>query len=256
MRGTLNRPCSAAGASASAAGAPSGAATASCRKTLTRPKACDVGGTSAVATSCTRATAPTITSSWAANRSSSASVSASRDSLARWATSSREMDTSAILGAPGRAGRAHCSPAGAARARRSGAGRGPGQLAAGDDAPEPARQPPAGDRPAQRPGDVPALRAVAADRAQRGGRGVGLDSLADRADAQRLGEPDQRPDRRQLVGAAGQPGDQGGIELDLGDAEPGELGERRVAGAEVVEGETDPQVGKRPDGSRRLPGRA
>ncbi len=61
------------------------------RNTFCSGTACDVGGMSSAATSPTRATAPRITSSWPANTSSSASVTASRASRARCATSSRVM---------------------------------------------------------------------------------------------------------------------------------------------------------------------
>ena len=61
----------------------------SARNTFCSGTACEVGGISSAATSPTRATAPRMTSSWPANRSSSRSVTASRASRARCATSSR-----------------------------------------------------------------------------------------------------------------------------------------------------------------------
>ena len=56
---------------------------------------------SSAATSLTRATAPRITSSWPAKRSSSSSVTASRASRARWATSARLMPRRAADGVVG-----------------------------------------------------------------------------------------------------------------------------------------------------------
>ena len=64
--------------------------TTSSRSTLVSGTECEVGGMSAAVTSPTRATACRITSSWPAKRSSSSSVTASRDRRARCATSSRD----------------------------------------------------------------------------------------------------------------------------------------------------------------------
>ena len=63
IRGTRNFSSSTAGAPASTASRGSDGRTSSGRNTLVIGTACDVGGTSAAATSLTRATAPRITSS-------------------------------------------------------------------------------------------------------------------------------------------------------------------------------------------------
>ena len=71
IRGTRKRPSSAAGAQASACSCVRPGRRSSARKTFCSGTACEVGGISSAATSPTRATAPRMTSSWPANRSSS-----------------------------------------------------------------------------------------------------------------------------------------------------------------------------------------
>src|SRR5690606_32634890 len=86
IRGTRKRPSSAAGAPESACSCVSPGRTSSSRNTLVSGTACDVGGTTSVATSLTLATASRMTSSCPANRSRSSSVTAHTASLVRRAT--------------------------------------------------------------------------------------------------------------------------------------------------------------------------
>jgi hypothetical protein len=64
-----------------------------------------------------------------------------------------------------------------------------------------------------------------------------LDSFGDDPQAKSLGEADDRGDvaAGSWVGAH----DEGSVDFDLSDREPVEAGDRRVAGAEVIDGEVD-----------------
>src|SRR5690606_4431693 len=89
--GTRNRWSSTAGAPDRACSGVRPGRTSSGRYTLVSGRACELGGMSPSAASCTLATAEMISSSWAARWSSSSSFNASRDNRARCATSSRVM---------------------------------------------------------------------------------------------------------------------------------------------------------------------
>src|SRR5450631_4044703 len=102
IRGTEKRCCSEAGAPASASCAVRLRRTTSGRVTLLIGIGWDVAGTSSVATSFTRATDSRMTASSPDILSSSASLRSMRASMARWATSSREIADmpSSLVGRP------------------------------------------------------------------------------------------------------------------------------------------------------------
>ena len=69
-----------------------------------------------------------------------------------------------------------------------------------------------------------------------------LDALGDHVHAQARPEVDDRADDRRLAAVADDLRDEGAVDLQHVHREPGQVPERRVAGAEVVDGEADPQL--------------
>ena len=83
--------------------------------------------------------------------------------------------------------------------------------------------------------------------------GLGLDALGDDADAQAVGQRDHGLDDRP-VRLAVEPGHERPVDLDRVEGQVLQVGQRRVAGAEVVEDEPDAHVAQpveRPDARPR-----
>src|SRR4051794_10644841 len=104
-------------------------------------------------------------------------------------------------------------------------------------------------RRAQRLGEEVALRALAAEALERLELLDGLDALGDRAEAEAVGDVDDRRDDRGVVLLGAEPVDERAVDLDRVDRDALQARERRVAGAEVVEQDAN---AARPD---RLEGR-
>ena len=66
---------------------------------------------------------------------------------------------------------------------------------------------------------------------------LGLDALGDDVEAHRQRHRDDRADDLGVVGVVLDAGDERAVDLDLGHGEPAQVAQRRVAGAEVVDGE-------------------
>ncbi len=68
---------------------------------------------------------------------------------------------------------------------------------------------------------------------------VGLDAFGDCAQSEGVGQRDDGGDDGFVVGVGGDAGHEGAVDLDDVDREPFEVGQGRVAGAEVVDGDAD-----------------
>ena len=90
-------------------------------------------------------------------------------------------------------------------------------------------------------------------RAARAGRSVALrlDALGDDLEAEVVAERDDRAHDRGVVGVAVHVEHERAVDLELRDREPGEVGERRVAGAEVVDRDADAERLEPADDVRR-----
>ena len=84
-----------------------------------------------------------------------------------------------------------------------------------------------------------ALRLVAAQRAQVVEHVRALDALGDDLEPEAAREVDRGAHDQQVVDVADDAGDERAVDLDLVERQPLEVGERGVAGAEVVEREPD-----------------
>jgi hypothetical protein len=84
-------------------------------------------------------------------------------------------------------------------------------------------------------GEQEALDALAVEQAQGDELVLGFDPLGGHRAAQRPGQADQRGDDRLITRVTSQPGHEAAIDLDRVQGVLLEPGERRVAGAEVVE---------------------
>src|SRR6266545_6776696 len=82
-----------------------------------------------------------------------------------------------------------------------------------------------------------ALRTVAAEIMHDPLLSIALDSLGDELKPERLPEPDNPLEQREVVHAAVDLGRKAAVDLHDVDREPLQIGERRVAGTEVVERE-------------------
>ena len=102
-----------------------------------------------------------------------------------------------------------------------------------------------------------ALAGVAAELAQVGELGLVLDALGDRPQPERAAELDERLDQRVRLVRAGGGGDERAVDLQRVDRQLLQVGERGVAGAEVVDRDVQ-AVGRaaRAAARRRPPGRA
>src|SRR4051812_16165022 len=107
-----------------------------------------------------------------------------------------------------------------------------------------------GQRGAQ---EVP-LRRRAAEGGERVPALARLDSLGDDVEIQALRELDDRADDGGCVPLRRQLADDGAIDLDLGDRQARQLGERGMAGSEVVDDDADAAVGKPPEDVLRARG--
>ena len=87
-----------------------------------------------------------------------------------------------------------------------------------------------------------ALATVAADLAQARQLQRGLDALGDHRQAEGVAELDDGLDDRRVLGVDAQAVDERAVDLDRLDREPLQVGERRVAGAEVVDGEVQAEA--------------
>ena len=88
-----------------------------------------------------------------------------------------------------------------------------------------------------------ALRELATERAELGELLRRLDSLGDRAQAERVGEAHDRGADRGVLGLAPEPVDERPVDLQRLDREPLQVRHRRVAGAEVVDAEVHAERG-------------
>src|SRR5829696_1982589 len=96
-----------------------------------------------------------------------------------------------------------------------------------------------------------ALTAVAAHRAEARQLQWRLQALGDDGDAERVPEVDDRLDDRRVLGVEAEPGDEAAIDLDRLDREPLEVRERRIPGAEVVDGQVKSEAAQVAQGDRR-----
>ena len=97
----------------------------------------------------------------------------------------------------------------------------------------------------QRAAEVVALGAAAAQVDQRLQDALGLHALGDDVEAEVAGEVDRRADDHGVAVVVGHRGDEGAVDLDLVERQLLEVGERRLAGAEVVEREPDAERAQR-----------
>jgi hypothetical protein len=74
---------------------------------------------------------------------------------------------------------------------------------------------------------------------------LGLDALDDQGPVQRAGHRDHRRDDGLVLLVPAQASDEAPVDLENVEREPAQVGQRRVAGAEVVERQPDAQVGRR-----------
>ena len=96
-----------------------------------------------------------------------------------------------------------------------------------------------------------ALAAVAAHLAQAGQLQRRLQALGDHGDAERVAEVDDRLDDRRVLACRGRARRRSPVDLDRLDREALEVGQRRVAGAEVVDGEVQAEAAQVAQGDRR-----
>src|SRR5207302_7626408 len=89
-----------------------------------------------------------------------------------------------------------------------------------------------------RPAEIEALHVVTPVGGEPFERGAVLDAFGDDADAEAVGQLDDRTDDRRVVLVVEHVDDERLVDLDLVHGEALEVPERRVAGAEVVDGET------------------
>ena len=81
-----------------------------------------------------------------------------------------------------------------------------------------------------------------------------LDPLGQGLETEGLAQLDQGADQRPGLGRVGHGGDERAVDLEGVDGELLEIGQRGVAGAEVVDGDADPgRLERRPAGARRRP---
>src|SRR5258706_2948280 len=107
--------------------------------------------------------------------------------------------------------------------------------------------------PRQRRGEQLSLRQVAAERLQRLARLRELHALGEDAEAEVVREVDRAAHHGAVAGVGDEAGHERAIDLDLVDREALEMGERGVAGAEIVEGESHADAFQaREDGDRAL----
>ncbi len=90
--------------------------------------------------------------------------------------------------------------------------------------------------------DQIALREIAVERRKSTPDLGALDSLGDDVEAEVPGEIDRRADDRRVVRIVDHVGDEGAVDLELVDGQALEVRERRVAGAEVVDGKPDARL--------------
>mmetsp|Transcript_20721 Transcript_20721/g.38883 ORF Transcript_20721/g.38883 Transcript_20721/m.38883 type:complete len:265 (-) Transcript_20721:52-846(-) len=91
----------------------------------------------------------------------------------------------------------------------------------------------------QRPAEQIALHRLATLAAQEVELARGLDPLGQGLQAQRLGHADDGIDDGAVLGVLGQVAHEGLVDLELADAELLQMAERRIAGAEVIDGQAD-----------------
>ena len=96
-----------------------------------------------------------------------------------------------------------------------------------------------------------ALAAIAAHRPQPRQLQRRLQPLGDDGDAEGVAEVDDGLDDRRVLGVEAEPGDEATVDLDRLDREPLEVRQRRVAGAEVVDGEVQAEAAQVAQGDRR-----
>jgi len=101
---------------------------------------------------------------------------------------------------------------------------------------------PLGDRrPRQRPGEQEALHGVAAHVGEELSDGIGLHTFRDHLHTQRVGQVDDGAHNGDTGNLGLHRHDEGLVNLDLPHREPLQVGQRGVAGAEVVQGQRDTQ---------------
>ena len=100
----------------------------------------------------------------------------------------------------------------------------------------------------QRPREEVALRVVAAEAAQLGELGLVLDPLGDHVERERPGHADDRLDDRRPLLLDAERVDERAVDLQRVEGEAVEVGERGVAGAEVVEDEAHAELAERLQG--------
>ena len=97
--------------------------------------------------------------------------------------------------------------------------------------------------PLERAGQQVALAVAAPEVAQPGQLGLGLDALGHHhGDVERVGHLHDGPGQPVALGGAVELGHEGLVDLDDVDGEALEVGQRAVAGAEVVDGDADAEV--------------
>ena len=95
-----------------------------------------------------------------------------------------------------------------------------------------------------RPREEEALAALAAQFAQQLELVAALDALGDDLEMQRVGQLDDLLDDDAICGTAGQVAEEGAIDLELADRQPAQHVERRPPGTEVVDRQTDAELGQ------------
>ncbi len=92
---------------------------------------------------------------------------------------------------------------------------------------------------AQRAGKIISLAKLAAEFPKLGELAGRLHAFGDHVETEALGEGDDRPHDLRVLAAGADPGDEGAVDLERVEGELMEVAERRVALAEIVEGELD-----------------
>src|SRR6516162_8848119 len=75
-----------------------------------------------------------------------------------------------------------------------------------------------------------------------------LDPFSDHLQAEGVGESDDRADNGQVAGVGAQVTDESGVDLEHVDREGLQMRQHRIAGAEVVDGDLDPDLLQLPQG--------